>query len=248
MGVCSSKIAEKEFSSVPVVKPGLKRGTTVMHTLGDSAQVADLGSKLVNQAEDMDREMDGSVPLLALVAHDNMKGMMKQFALVHKALLKDFRLTGTGTTCKMLSSIGLQPVGQTKSGPLGGDQEMEQSGTTCKMLSSIGLQPVGQTKSGPLGGDQEIGAMICREELQGIFFFRDPLSAHAHIADIEALMRLADCYQVYHCTNYRSAAAVLTVMHDRLKTAAQGGVRRSVALPERVAGLKQLTEDPQAAS
>mmetsp|Transcript_91138 Transcript_91138/g.208927 ORF Transcript_91138/g.208927 Transcript_91138/m.208927 type:complete len:239 (+) Transcript_91138:80-796(+) len=229
MGVCSSKIVEKEFSSVPVVKPGLKRGTTVMHTLGDSTQVADLGSKLVNQAEDMDREMDGSVPLLALVAHDNMKGMMKQFALVHKALLKDFRLTGTGTT--------------------------------CKMLSSIGLQPVGQTKSGPLGGDQEIGAMICREELQGIFFFRDPLSAHAHIADIEALMRLADCYQVYHCTNYRSAAAVLTVMHDRLKTAAQGGVRRSVALPEGVAGLKQLTEaqpaspqhqdfteDPQAAS
>mmetsp|Transcript_29336 Transcript_29336/g.64466 ORF Transcript_29336/g.64466 Transcript_29336/m.64466 type:complete len:239 (+) Transcript_29336:68-784(+) len=229
MGVCSSKIVEKEFSSVPVVKPGLKRGTTVMHTLGDSAQVADLGSKLVNQAEDMDREMDGSVPLLALVAHDNMKGMMKQFALVHKALLKDFRLTGTGTT--------------------------------CKMLSSIGLQPVGQTKSGPLGGDQEIGAMICREELQGIFFFRDPLSAHAHIADIEALMRLADCYQVYHCTNYRSAAAVLTVMHDRLKTAAHGGVRRSVALPEGVAGLKQLTEaqpaspqhqdfteDPQAAS
>eukprot|EP00429_Kryptoperidinium_foliaceum_P112661 CAMPEP_0176322220 /NCGR_PEP_ID=MMETSP0121_2-20121125/71754_1 /TAXON_ID=160619 /ORGANISM="Kryptoperidinium foliaceum, Strain CCMP 1326" /LENGTH=65 /DNA_ID=CAMNT_0017664691 /DNA_START=13 /DNA_END=207 /DNA_ORIENTATION=+ len=53
-----------------------------------------------------------------------MKKLMRQFVIVHMELLKDFRLTGTGTTCAMLRSEGLEPIGSTVSGPLGGDNEI----------------------------------------------------------------------------------------------------------------------------
>jgi methylglyoxal synthase len=54
-----------------------------------------------------------------------------------------------------------------------------------------------QVSSGPLGGDQEIGGRISNGEVGVVFFFRDPLSAHPHEADIHALCRLCD---VHDCT------------------------------------------------
>jgi methylglyoxal synthase len=66
-----------------------------------------------------------------------------------------------------------------------------------------------KVKSGPLGGDQAIGQMISTDNIKGIIFFRDPLSAHPHHADIEALGRLCDVYQVPFATNPTTATAVL---------------------------------------
>ena len=40
--------------------------------------------------------------------------------------------------------------------------------------------------SGPLGGDQAIGVLVSADNVCGIIFFRDPLSAYPHRADIEA--------------------------------------------------------------
>ncbi|MBT5690200.1 MAG: methylglyoxal synthase, partial [Opitutae bacterium] len=66
-----------------------------------------------------------------------------------------------------------------------------------------------KVKSGPLGGDQAIGQMISTDNIKGIIFFRDPLSPHPHHADIEALGRLCDVYQVPLATNPATATAVL---------------------------------------
>merc|ERR1712125_229689 len=41
---------------------------------------------------------DEARPLIAMVAHNNMKPLMATFANSYKELLKEFRLTGTGTT------------------------------------------------------------------------------------------------------------------------------------------------------
>jgi methylglyoxal synthase len=47
--------------------------------------------------------------------------------------------------------------------------------------------------SGPLGGDAQVAALMCLEDLGGLIFFVDPLSAHPHQADIESLCRLSNC-------------------------------------------------------
>lgn len=45
-------------------------------------------------------------------------------------------------------------------------------------------------------------------------FFRDPLSSHPHHADIEALSRLCDVYQVPLATNPSTAKAILLYLNN----------------------------------
>ena len=68
--------------------------------------------------------------------------------------------------------------------------------------------------SGPLGGDQAIGTLVSTDNVCGIIFFRDPLSAHPHHADIEALGRLCDVYQIPFATNPGTAEAILSYLNE----------------------------------
>ena len=61
-----------------------------------------------------------------------------------------------------------------------------------------------------MGGDQEIGGMISKGEVDGVLFFRDPLSAHPHVDDINALMRICDVHCVATANNPVSGRAVLS--------------------------------------
>lgn len=61
---------------------------------------------------------------IALVAHDNMKDELIQWAKDNKDELKKHFLCGTGTTAKLISDIVELPVRAFKSGPLGGDQQL----------------------------------------------------------------------------------------------------------------------------
>jgi methylglyoxal synthase len=84
------------------------------------------------------------------------------------------------------------------------------TGTTGMMLyKETGLVLGKKVASGPLGGDQAIGTLVSTDNICGIIFFRDPLSAHPHHADIEALGRLCDVYQVPFATNPGTAEAIL---------------------------------------
>ena len=97
------------------------------------------------------------------------------------------------------------------------------TGTTGMMLyKETGLVLGKKVASGPLGGDQAIGTMVSTDNVCGIIFFRDPLSAHPHHADIEALGRLCDVYQVPFATNPGTAEAIL-------KYLGSGDVRVSIA-------------------
>mmetsp|Transcript_3027 Transcript_3027/g.4559 ORF Transcript_3027/g.4559 Transcript_3027/m.4559 type:complete len:344 (+) Transcript_3027:92-1123(+) len=129
---------------------------------------------------------------LALVAHNHMKPAMKDFVMSHQEVLKKFRLTGTNTTMTMLrDTFGDDPT--VKYGPA--------------------------FNSGPLGGDAELCALMCLEDLGGVFFFMDPLSAHPHQADIESLVRLTNVHNIITCCNPCSAHAMCFV----LKCALEGG-------------------------
>jgi methylglyoxal synthase len=75
------------------------------------------------------------------------------------------------------------------------------TGTTgLRIQDSTGLK-VHRFQSGPLGGDQEIGAMIAKNQMDLVFFFRDPLTAQPHEPDVSALIRLCDVYSVPLATN-----------------------------------------------
>jgi methylglyoxal synthase len=60
---------------------------------------------------------------IALVAHDNRKKDMVEWAEHNKAILKDCSIFATGTTGKLLAKE-IHDIHLLKSGPLGGDQQL----------------------------------------------------------------------------------------------------------------------------
>ncbi|MGN1402454.1 MAG: methylglyoxal synthase [Bacillus sp. (in: firmicutes)] len=83
------------------------------------------------------------------------------------------------------------------------------TGTTGKRISEATGLDIHRFQSGPLGGDQEIGARIAREEMDLVFFFRDPLTAQPHEPDVSALMRLCDVYSVPLASNIGTAEVLI---------------------------------------
>ena len=66
----------------------------------------------------------GAIKRIALVAHDNKKGELIEWAIYNKTALATHRLYATGTTGKMLEAALSLPVTKYLSGPLGGDQQV----------------------------------------------------------------------------------------------------------------------------
>lgn len=71
-----------------------------------------------------DSNADVVVRKIALVAHDNMKDELIEWARHNKDLLSRNKLFATGTTgTRLISELGL-PVHRFMSGPIGGDQQI----------------------------------------------------------------------------------------------------------------------------
>lgn len=64
------------------------------------------------------------VKTIALIAHDNKKAAMVNWALKNKETLQKYDLCGTGTTAKLVAEATDLPVKRYLSGPLGGDQQI----------------------------------------------------------------------------------------------------------------------------
>jgi methylglyoxal synthase len=61
---------------------------------------------------------------IALVAHDNMKREMLEWAAEHKDELSRHTLIATGSTGKLIAESTGLPIERMRSGPLGGDQQI----------------------------------------------------------------------------------------------------------------------------
>jgi len=61
---------------------------------------------------------------IALVAHDNKKEDLANWAKVNKGRLENHFLCGTGTTAKLIADTTELPIIAFKSGPLGGDLQI----------------------------------------------------------------------------------------------------------------------------
>ena len=64
------------------------------------------------------------VKSIALIAHDNKKAEMVNWAMRNKEILAKFNLSGTGTTAKLVADATDLKVKRFLSGPLGGDQQI----------------------------------------------------------------------------------------------------------------------------
>ena len=89
------------------------------------------------------------------------------------------------------------------------EHELYATGTTGQRINEETGLEVTRFRSGPLGGDQQIGAMIATNEMDMVFFFRDPLTAQPHEPDVTALVRLCDLYHVPLATNMGTAEILL---------------------------------------
>ncbi|MEK4424777.1 methylglyoxal synthase [Solibacillus sp. FSL K6-1523] len=119
---------------------------------------------------------------IALIAHDQKKDNLIQFAIAYRDILAQHQLYATGTTGTMIHD-------------------------------ETGL-PITLFRSGPLGGDQQIGAMIANDEMDMVFFFRDPLTAQPHEPDVMALVRLCDLYHIPLATNMGTAEIILKGLQE----------------------------------
>jgi methylglyoxal synthase len=114
---------------------------------------------------------------IALIAHDEKKPSLMEFARENVAVLESFELVATGTTGKRLA---------------------EETGLDVERKSS-----------GPLGGDLQIGAEVASDDIDGIIFLRDPLTAMPHEPDVSALLRICDVHDIPLATNLTSAEYLL---------------------------------------
>ncbi len=63
--------------------------------------------------------------------------------------------------------------------------------------------------SGPLGGDLQIAARIATGEIDAVFFLIDPLDAHPHDPDIQAIQRVCNVHDVPLATNVATANLIV---------------------------------------
>lgn len=120
---------------------------------------------------------------IALVAHDNRKKDLVEWAEWNYKDLLEHKLICTGTTGTMVETAIKNKIGK--------DAELKFE--------------IKKLKSGPLGGDQQLGALIAEGQVDIIIFFWDPMEPHPHDVDVKALLRISVLYNVPTACNRATA-------------------------------------------
>ncbi len=120
---------------------------------------------------------------IALVAHDNRKADMVEWAMHNANLLAKHKLVCTGTT----------------------------GGLILNALKEKGIDAdITCMNSGPMGGDAEIAALVVRKQINLAIFLIDDLNAQPHEADIQMLLRQCRVHNVPIACNRYSADLMIT--------------------------------------
>ncbi len=125
---------------------------------------------------------------IALVAHDNRKVDLVDWAKYNWKELAMHNLVCTGTTGSLISEVLNKKCEENQTVP-----------PTVKLL-----------KSGPLGGDQQLGALIAEKKIDILIFFWDPMQPQPHDVDVKALLRIVALYNIVTATNRSTADFVIS--------------------------------------
>jgi methylglyoxal synthase len=125
---------------------------------------------------------------IALVAHDNRKKDLIEWAEWNYELLIQHKLISTGTTGKLVEEAI--------------KNKLETGDSDCFEVTKL--------KSGPLGGDQQLGAMIAEGNIDLIIFLWDPMQPQPHDVDVKALLRIAVLYNIPTACNRSTADFIIS--------------------------------------
>ena len=120
---------------------------------------------------------------IALVAHDNRKADMVDWAVFNADMLSKHKLICTGTTGKLIQAA------------------LEKKGVDVDITCM---------NSGPMGGDAEIAALVVRKQINLAVFLIDDLNPQPHEADIQMLLRQCRVHNVPIACNRYSADLMIT--------------------------------------
>jgi len=88
-------------------------------------------------------------------------------------------------------------------------EELVATKSTGGLIEELTGLHVTRVNSGEKGGDLQIGSMIASDEIKAVVFLRDPLTAHPHEPDINAVLKICDVNNVPLATNISTAKLVL---------------------------------------
>lgn len=125
---------------------------------------------------------------IAIVAHDNRKKDIIEWAAFNWKELIQHDLICTGTTGRLVQEML--------------EEKCEENGTVPPTVSRL--------KSGPLGGDQQLGALICEGKVDMLIFFWDPMQPQPHDVDVKALLRITVLYNIPTASNRSTADFMVT--------------------------------------
>jgi len=120
---------------------------------------------------------------IALVAHDNRKKDLIEWAEWNYEKLIDHKLISTGTTGRLVEDAIKKRLDN-------------KDAVKFKVM---------KLKSGPLGGDQQLGAMIAENKVDLIIFLWDPMEPQPHDVDVKALLRISVLYNIPTACNRSTA-------------------------------------------
>lgn len=82
--------------------------------------------------------------------------------------------------------------------------------TTARLVAEGTGLTIESVLSGPLGGDVQIAARIATGDIHAVIFLIDPLNAHPHEPDIQAIQRVCNVHNVALATNVATAEFLVT--------------------------------------
>jgi len=88
-------------------------------------------------------------------------------------------------------------------------EELVATKSTGGLIEELTGLHVTRVNSGEKGGDLQIGSMIASDEIKAVVFLRDPLTAHPHEPDINAVLKICDVSNIPLATNIATARLVL---------------------------------------
>ncbi|GMR05110.1 MAG: methylglyoxal synthase [Thermodesulfobacteriota bacterium] len=124
-----------------------------------------------------------AIKRIALVAHDNRKKDLIEWAEWNHDVLMHHKLISTGTTGRLVEEAVKKRLGPE---------------------DALNFE-VMKLKSGPLGGDQQMGAMIAEGQIDMMIFLWDPMEPQPHDVDVKALLRISVLYNIPTACNRSTA-------------------------------------------
>ena len=82
------------------------------------------------------------------------------------------------------------------------------TGTTGRLIEEVTNLTVHKYLAGHLGGEQQLASQIEHNQIDMVFFLRDPLSPKSHEPDVNNVIHLCDTYNIPFATNLSALSAL----------------------------------------